>query len=591
MAERVRFRIEGENRTDLAFRQVETNLQRMQRRVETVSRVFVSAFAATAVVRLTGEIARASVQMERFERGLRAATGSAAQSAAELAFVREQADRLGLNLESAAEQYTKLTAAARGTTLAGQASRDIFVAVSEASRVLGLSAEQTGGALTAIEQIISKGKVSAEELRGQLGERLPGAFQIAARSIGVTTAKLDEMLKQGKLTAEELLPAMARELRSTFGPEVESAANDAAAAYERFRTAVFDLKVAIADSGLIGALSSLADFSAAAARGIGAALGNTSPVPFESEIRKLEQFIDLRRDLAREGFLQDFEFEELNEAIAKLIELRHLQQQSLGLGAGGAVPVAPTGDAIVSEVNAELEKIRLSNRIGPIELRVKPKFELLDPTKPGLQEIELPDIAKVPVKMTPTIDLLDVEEELAKVNTSFGTFRDSLAAGLSDALTSAFLGIDQEWDELLKRMAARFFSEQFVGALFGAFGGAVGDNTGILGKMFGKPTARASGGGFTAGQPLMIGERGPELVRFGRGGTVDKMGGARGGLNVVVHNHVGAQVTTERRERSNGMSELLVTIGQMVDRNLASGAHDDTFRGRFGLAPALAGRR
>ena len=41
---------------------------------------------------------------------------------------------------------------------------------------MGLSADQTSGVLLALQQMISKGTVQAEELRGQLGERLPGAL-------------------------------------------------------------------------------------------------------------------------------------------------------------------------------------------------------------------------------------------------------------------------------------------------------------------------------------------------------------------------------------------------------------------------------
>ena len=56
--------------------------------------------------------------------------------------------------------------------------------------------------------MISKGKVQAEELRGQLGERLPSAFQLAAKAMGMTTAQLDKFMADGKLTAEDLLPKL-----------------------------------------------------------------------------------------------------------------------------------------------------------------------------------------------------------------------------------------------------------------------------------------------------------------------------------------------------------------------------------------------
>ena len=225
----------------------------------------VGAFAASMGVAVKA-ISDAGIKAQGLDRAFRAATGSAKAGAQEFAFVRSEANRLGLDLVTSAEAFAKFAASAQGTSLEGQNVRDVFTAVAEASRVMSLSTEQTQGALTALEQIVSKGKVSAEELRGQLGERLPGAFLIAARSIGKTTAELDEMLRLGQLTAEDLLPKFAEELRKTFGAEVESAANDAQAAYTRFGNAMFELKVAVANSGILDALAGLANLSTSAVK-------------------------------------------------------------------------------------------------------------------------------------------------------------------------------------------------------------------------------------------------------------------------------------------------------------------------------------
>jgi tape measure domain-containing protein len=192
-------------------------------------------------------IIRARMELDRIDNTLQAGTGSREAAAAEFRFIADESQRLGFDLATAAGQFAQLTAAARGTELQGQAARDIFTAVSEASVVMGLSADQTGGALTAIQQIISKGTVSAEELRGQLGERLPGAFQIAARALGVTTQELGEMLQRGEVMAEDLLPKLAIELRRTFGPQVPAAVKTMRAEFARLRNEVTLL------AGMLGA--------------------------------------------------------------------------------------------------------------------------------------------------------------------------------------------------------------------------------------------------------------------------------------------------------------------------------------------------
>lgn len=178
-------------------------------------------------------------------------TGSSAGAREELKFLEEQAERLGLNLLETAQSYMQIAAAAKGTELAGDGTRQIFTAIAEASTVLQLSVDQTNGALRAIGQIMSKGKVQAEELRGQLGERLYGAFQLAARGMGITTAELDKMLEQGQVVAVDFLPKFAAEIRKTFSEGVPAASLTARAEMNRFNNSILEIERTIAASGFL----------------------------------------------------------------------------------------------------------------------------------------------------------------------------------------------------------------------------------------------------------------------------------------------------------------------------------------------------
>ncbi len=289
MTTKTKLIFEGQDRTGRAVQSVKGNLLSVEKAAQSAQRAFLVLAGGAALTSLVRGVAEAGIAVDRFERGLRVATGSAAGAAREFAFVSETADRLGLGIEATAASYTKLAASARGTALEGKQTREIFLGVAEAARVLGLSTDQAQGALTAVEQIISKGKVSAEELRGQLGERLPGAFQLAARSIGVTTSELDKMLAAGELLAEDLLPALAVELRETFGPEVEAAASDAAASFARFQNSIFNLKNSIAESGILDLLGDLAEGARKAAIGLGAAFLNADATPFQKESMTLRR--------------------------------------------------------------------------------------------------------------------------------------------------------------------------------------------------------------------------------------------------------------------------------------------------------------
>lgn len=193
------------------------------------------------------ELIDVHMQMEARAKAFQAITGGYGTAASEMEFVQREANRLGLELLSTADSYKSFMAAAMGSRLEGEKTREIFSAVAETGRVLGLTNDQVSGAFMALGQMISKGKVQAEELRGQLGERLPGAFQIAARSMKMTTAELDKFMADGKLIADDFLPKFASELHRTFGKEIPNATASTQAALNRLNNAWTNLKNSMAD--------------------------------------------------------------------------------------------------------------------------------------------------------------------------------------------------------------------------------------------------------------------------------------------------------------------------------------------------------
>jgi len=228
------------------------------------------------------ELYQASNSLDSFDRGLTAVFNSQRNAREELAFVRAEADRLGQSFRLLSEGYVQITASSKGTALAGQASREIFIAVAEASRVFNLSQEKTAGTISAISQIISKNVVSMEELRQQLGDRLPGAMQIAARSMHMTTAEFIDLVSQGKIAANEFLPAFAAGLRESAKAGIELSASSPAASVERLKNVLFDMAATVGRSGFMEGLSAqvqkltiaLKDFvDSGSAQTVGAALG------------------------------------------------------------------------------------------------------------------------------------------------------------------------------------------------------------------------------------------------------------------------------------------------------------------------------
>lgn len=173
--------------------------------------------------------------------------GSLPKISADLDFIRRTANRLGVEFGVLANQYSLFAAATRGSAIEGD-TRGIFLALVESARVNKLPLEQLEGALKALGQIASKGSVQMEELRGQLGDRLPGALQIMADGLGMSTAEMIKLMEQGQLSSDSL-SNFARELNSRFGGSLENALNTSTTALGAFQNAVFQAQLEFAKAG------------------------------------------------------------------------------------------------------------------------------------------------------------------------------------------------------------------------------------------------------------------------------------------------------------------------------------------------------
>ena len=121
-----------------------------------------------------------------------------------------------LPLKDTTQQYTKLQASVAGAGLSTKETETVFKGISAAIIATGGTTEDLNSALRATSQVFSKGKVSAEELRQQIGERLPGAFTIFAASLNKTPQELDKALEDGKVTLNDFLK-FSEELFKRYG--------------------------------------------------------------------------------------------------------------------------------------------------------------------------------------------------------------------------------------------------------------------------------------------------------------------------------------------------------------------------------------
>lgn len=172
-----------------------------------------SAFVAAEAFR---GIINTGINFEAFEKTFLAVSNGTEDAKNNMEFVRKEAQRMGIDVVESGKAFARMLGAG-GTKVDKNTTKELFIAVSEASTAMGLSADDAAGSLRAVTQAMAKGKFMAEELRSQLGDRMPialRAMENAAKSAGldVENIGLDKLMEQGKLGLE-VFPHFAKELR------------------------------------------------------------------------------------------------------------------------------------------------------------------------------------------------------------------------------------------------------------------------------------------------------------------------------------------------------------------------------------------
>jgi tape measure domain-containing protein len=289
---------------------------------------------------------QAAVEFESITRKLQNTLGPQGAAGA-LQFTKGLADQLGLSYKQLASDFGSFTAAASAAGIPLEQQQAVFQAVAKAGQSLGLSGDAVTGSLLALQQIASKGVVSMEELRQQLGERLPIAFSAAAQGLGVTQQELNKLVESGQLTAQQFFPALAKGLNQlTAGAGgVETSAQQ----FQKLGNAWEELQVAFGESlvptiieqvkALTGALKGVKVVIDANKLGLGGGLfGNAlGSIPEEgtkavAALRNLQQQFNLTDKQARALFTDAVKLEGINNiAFAKPAEFEKVLARLPGL--------------------------------------------------------------------------------------------------------------------------------------------------------------------------------------------------------------------------------------------------------------------
>lgn len=191
-------------------RRDESELSRMRQR-NWLWRTGIRLIGAYFSIQTLRNIIRTGAELQLIQKSITGLTGSGQ----DWEFLDQQAYKFGLSLKTVSQGYKNFYSSASMAGFDRGQIQGMFSDMLLGARSIGASDQQIGGALLALEQMMSKGRVSMEELRRQLGNALPGAFEIGAKAMGVTTAQFNEMVKAG-ISAQEFVPKFIKTFKEQY---------------------------------------------------------------------------------------------------------------------------------------------------------------------------------------------------------------------------------------------------------------------------------------------------------------------------------------------------------------------------------------
>ena len=219
----------------------------MNQLLGSVKNLIVGYIGLQAATQAVGRSFNQALRLDAVKSSLTAVLGSTELADAKLKEISDTADYLGLNFLDLATSYKSFAASALTSNQTLGDTDKIFNSVTRAAAVLKLSSEDVKGALNALGQMFSKGGVNAEELKQQLGERLPGAVALMAAGLKIGTKELNQMLQQGQVTAAAVIK-LAGQLDIAYGDKIVGKVDSLQASVQRLNNTFTE----VVDNGNLG---------------------------------------------------------------------------------------------------------------------------------------------------------------------------------------------------------------------------------------------------------------------------------------------------------------------------------------------------
>lgn len=210
------------------------------------------------------EIIQAGLEIDKFINTLKTVSNGALDFQRNLNFLMSEADRVGFAVGEVGNSFARLSLAMKGAGFTGNETREVFSNLTAASRNFGLSSADTMGVIRALEQSMSKGKFMAEEVRLQMGDRLPiamTALERAVTKVDGKTSDLNKRFEEGSIDVARYATEFVRQIYLLSGgaDTLGRTSQSVQAAFGRLGTELTRVNMIFKEAGFDQAVISVTD--------------------------------------------------------------------------------------------------------------------------------------------------------------------------------------------------------------------------------------------------------------------------------------------------------------------------------------------
>ena len=177
-----------------------------------------------------------SAELEKLRTALRGVVKSQEEYEKSLQIINSATKDLNVPLESSLRGFTRLAASVVGAGGTVSDAEVVFKGITTALKATGKGAAEVDGSITALSQVFSKGKLSAEEIN-QIAERLPGTFNLISQAAGKSGPELYKALEQGQVSLNTVM-RFSESLIAKYSDSADKIASSSEDAGARFKVAM-----------------------------------------------------------------------------------------------------------------------------------------------------------------------------------------------------------------------------------------------------------------------------------------------------------------------------------------------------------------